>query len=126
MAESKKGNGDDSQTVTFDFIKSPQFRSIHVDGAIGGITPNGHIHISLYNERPAIPRQIIQEITPDGQLGDEVVERRVSRGGVVREMDVDAYMTVETADSLRNWLTTKIDDAKARQGSQPTSKRKKQ
>lgn len=125
MAKGNKGNGDEGRTVNFDYIKSPLFRSIHVDGAIGAVTPNGHIHLSLYNERPAIPRQIIHELAPDGQLGEEIPGRRVSRGGIVREMDVDVYMSVETVESLRNWLTDKIDEAISRQVQQPTSKRKK-
>lgn len=43
--------------IRFNYIKSAQFRVIHADGAIGGVTPNGFIHMALFNERAAIPRE---------------------------------------------------------------------
>ena len=97
-------------TVTFDYIKSTQFKSVHVDGALGGLTPNGHIHIALYCERPAIPRRTVQEIAPDGSLGDEVFGSRESRNSIVREMDMDAFLTLSVAKSIHDWLGARIKE----------------
>lgn len=118
----KGGNGDASRRIVFDYLKSPHFRVIRADGAIGGVTPNGHIHFALYSERHAIPRQTVHEIAADGRLGDEKQDRRVSRGGIVREMEVDVFLTPEVAESIKTWLETKIKEARNRQTESPQRK----
>lgn len=114
MGETKKSAHDSvsDPTVNFDYIKSTQFRVIHVDGAIGGITPSGNVHISLYSERPAIPKQVVHNVKANGTLGDEIGEKRVSRGGIVREMDVDVVMSIAAAETLCSWLQQKIEEGK--------------
>lgn len=107
----KGGNGDAGHRISFDYLKSPFFRVIRADGAIGSITPNGHIHFALYSERPAIPRHIVHELDVDGRLGREVPNETVSRGGIVREMEVDVFLTVETAENIKQWLDGKIKEA---------------
>lgn len=109
-----KGNGSSGATVAFDYIKSQAFRVIRADGAIGGITPNGHIHMALFSERQAIPRRIVTKVNPDGTLGDQVPEQTESRNSIVREMDVDVIMTVDAAELLRDWLIQRIGEFKSR------------
>ena len=109
MAELKKGNGKKKvpASVTFHYLKSTQYRVVHVDGAIGGPTPNGFIHISMYNERAAIPREQTFSVNENGTLGG--IERETTHGGIVREMEVDAIMNLNVAKNLRDWLTMNID-----------------
>lgn len=94
--------------VAFDYLKAHDFRIVWVDGAIGGVTPNGLIHFALYAERHAIPRRqvhAIERVNDDvNKLGGELLEKRLSRGSVVREMSFDAMMTAQTAENLANWL----------------------
>lgn len=76
--------------------------------------------MALYSERLALPQAVIQEVVPlsEGEpvpgeplglvrLGEEV--ERVSREGVVRELEVDAHMSKATATKLRDWLTLNIE-----------------
>ena len=109
MAEQGRpsGNGEASPRVNFDYIKGQQFRVIHADGAIGGLTPNGHIHMSLYSERPPIPRRMVFTIE-GSRLGNELLAERVVRDAIVREVDIDVIMTVDVAESLVTWLTEKV------------------
>jgi hypothetical protein len=94
--------------IDFNYIKGSFFRVIHVDGAIGGITPRGLIHCSIYSERVAIPRVTRQPVNADGLLGDqEVIE---SREGVVREMEVDLIFDERTAKELRDWLERRLEN----------------
>ena len=94
--------------VTFDYIKSNFFRVIHADGAFGGLAPNGNIHMALYNERQAIPKQMAY--TLDGvRLGPEIKEKRQGREGLVREVEVDVILSLEQARSLGTWLTDKVE-----------------
>ena len=95
--------------VSFHYIKSNLFRVIHVDGAVGNVTPSGLIFLGLFNDRAAIPRMMVHEITEAGQVGAEHQDERVSKKGIVREIETGAIMSVETATSLIEWLQEKID-----------------
>ena len=105
-----RGNGGVKlpERVKFHYLKATHFRTIHADGAIGNITPAGYIHMAMYNERPAIPREIVHKIKTDGTLGEIIPEETVDRGGIVREMEVDVLMSVEVARSIKNWLGDQI------------------
>lgn len=98
MAEETKSRG----KLLFHFIKSQGFRAIHVDGAIGGLTPGGLIHLACYAERAAIPQLIVHDVDEHGRLGDKIDE--VTRGGIVRELQADLFMDLQTARSLHELL----------------------
>jgi hypothetical protein len=104
VAEDTKGPG----KVNFDYIKGNLFRVIHVDGAIGSITPQAMIHAALYSERPAIPQRLVHWLNPDGSLGERIEEETATRGAVVRELEADLMMSVGVAESLANWLMTLV------------------
>ena len=125
MAKKRKGNGNLLSQIRFHYLKSGQFRTIHADGAIGSITPQGLIHMALYNERPAIPREMVQEINDDGTLGSIIHSETISREGVVREMDTDVVMNINCAKSLKKWLSDKIEEFEKQQPNIKSKKRKK-
>jgi hypothetical protein len=95
--------------LEFDFIKSNFFRVIKADGAFGGISPNGSIHMALYSERSAIPTKTFHSLEASGQLGPELREKRQGRRAILREVEVDVSMDIAQAIVLRDWLTDKID-----------------
>jgi hypothetical protein len=97
-------------SLTFHYLKSNLFRVIHVDGAIGGMTPRGLIHMTIYSERAAIPKKVSQVIHSDGRIGDEI--GREGLEGVVREMEADLIFRLEDAVSLRDWLDDQINNVK--------------
>ncbi|MGR3317361.1 MAG: hypothetical protein ACUZ8O_02615 [Candidatus Anammoxibacter sp.] len=96
-------------TIDMHYIKGVDYRSIHVDGAFGGITNKGFLHISLFAERIAIPQQVTYKISPDGLLGDEVIEKRKGKKGVVRQLEIDLMMNEDTARDFRVWLDEKLE-----------------
>ena len=96
-------------TVPFHYIKSNQFRVLHADGAIGSLTPSGLIYVGFYSERAAMPQMQVHEITESGQIGPEHPEERVSKKGIVREIEVGTIMSAETAAFLVSWLQERID-----------------
>ena len=95
-------------TISFNYIKSNGFRVLHVDGAIGSITPAGLIFVGLYSEQNAIPQIMVHQITDTGQVGSENQEERVGKKGIVREVEVGAMMSLETATALVAWLQEQI------------------
>jgi hypothetical protein len=106
----KSAPADQPKTVDFHYIKGPDFRSIHVDGAIGGLTTKGFLHVALFTERAAIPQRTTHGVLPDGTLGNEILEKRLSKEGIVRQMEVDLIVNEETARDLRIWLDQMLQD----------------
>ena len=100
---------DTPPVVQFHYIKSNLFRVVHTDGAVGNLTPAGLIFVGLYSERAAIPQIMVHDITEAGQVGSEHVEERITRKGIVREVEFGAIMSAEVAKSLVTWLQEKID-----------------
>jgi hypothetical protein len=96
------------EAIRFHYIKSRSFRVIHVDGAIGGLTPRGYIHAALYSERRTIPQITEQEVLPDGQLGKP--KPVSSKEHVTRDMEADLILDARTARELGSWLMARADE----------------
>src|SRR5687767_6444071 len=94
----------DEKSVIFHYIKGNGFRTVHVDGALGVAAPSGHVHCSVYSERPAIPRTTRHKVDADGRLLDSG-EKIEGKEGYVRELEVDLVMSAEVARALAKWLT---------------------
>lgn len=98
--------------IAYDFIKSNSFRVIHGDGAFGGLTPAGNIHMGIFSERMPFPQKIVHslEALPDGKqkLGPEILGRREGRQAVIRELEVGVVLNVAQAIVLRKWLDDRI------------------
>jgi hypothetical protein len=110
-----------TEPLQFHYIKSANFRVVHVDGATGSITPRGLIHAALFSERMPIPRMAAHKIGADGRIGPPL-EQEV-RSGIVREVEVSLLMDRNVALSMRDWLTDQIaalDKAIASSGAAPS------
>lgn len=109
-----------SGSIQLDYIKSNLFRVIHVDGAHGGLHPGGSIiHMALFSERNAIPKTETFDVK-DGVIGERTGHE--GREALIREVEVDALMTISTARALRTWLDDKISAAEALAGMQKSDK----
>jgi hypothetical protein len=94
--------------VAVHYIKSTDFRVIHVDGAIGSITPRGLIHAGLFSERMPIPQLQVHNIEQDGSLSPPTGQE--TKPGIVREVEVGLLLDRAAAESLRIWLGQQIAD----------------
>ena len=101
------------QQIEFHYIKSPAFRTVHVDGVFGGLRPTGEasLAIAVFSERLPIPQRVTVAID-EGKVGAEI--ERVSRRGIVRELDAELIMSMTTAQTLYDWLGTKLEEFRAR------------
>lgn len=95
--------------IKFHYIKGHLFRVIHVDGAVGSISPTGDIVVSLFSQRPPIPQLTVQAVMENGQLGDEIVDERISKDGLVREVEVGMTARPEVVQALIKLLQEKLD-----------------
>lgn len=103
--------GTENIELKFHYEKSRQFRVIHVDGAHGGLSPNGRgIVMSLYSERKPIPKEEVFVREGDATKFEEDKTRRDEREGLFREVEVTAIMDIEVAKALDKWLVRKIRD----------------
>ena len=99
------------------YIKSPHHQEIKVDGAIGGPSPTSdHIAMSVYTERNAIPQVVVHSLSEDGKLGDEILEKRETKDGVVRSVLATLHMNLRQSVAVRDWLSLQIDEIKKHSG----------
>jgi hypothetical protein len=110
MPENETTTGPDTQSqktedIVFSYLKSNYFRVIHADGAWGGLSPRGDIHIAFYNERAAIP-DVSKLAVSEGKV--IAPEEFAASSQLVREVEVDVVVDLVTAKGLQAWLTDKI------------------
>lgn len=103
-----------TKELLFYYEKSNFFRVIHADGAYGGNTPQGDIHIAFYNERHPIPKITSLPLIGNKRAGPEVVKER--KEGIFREVEVDIVMNLNTAVAFRIWFDEKIEALRKQQG----------
>jgi hypothetical protein len=102
-----------SGEMKFHFEKANFFRVIHVDGAFGGLSPTATgLQMSLYSERAPIPKEVVHQIN-NGVMGPEILDRRIVRDGVFREVEATLNMSLDVAISMRDWLSGRIDELRA-------------
>lgn len=98
--------------LNFHYIKSNAYRLVAIDGAYGGITPKGKIFAAVYTERVPIPQTVSYEVIGDN-LGEEIVEERTGKRGLVREVEIGMMLDLPTAQAFHVWLGEKIESLQA-------------
>lgn len=105
-------SSEQKKKIKFDYIKSNYFRTARADGAVGGLNGHGDIVLSFFSERPPIPKTAVHILT-DKQLGDELLDERVQRDAVVREVEVCLSMNLNVAKALRSLIDKQIEQMEA-------------
>ena len=96
--------------IEFHYLKSNRHAEIKVDGALGGVSPMGEsMFISVYTERAAIPKKIVQKWNEDGSLGEVLNEKTESIDGVViRSVEATLHLTIDQARLLHKGIGEQI------------------
>ena len=76
--KNKKKN--DKKEIVVNYVKTNSYRSYHMDGMFGGLTPNGKIYAELFLQRSVTPQSIKYKIK-DGIIKEEL--ERTGKEGVV-------------------------------------------
>ncbi|HEW79058.1 MAG TPA: hypothetical protein ENH34_03705 [Phycisphaerales bacterium] len=98
------------QEIELHYLKRNNYRSFHVDGVFGGITPRGNIYMELFLERGPTPKKTIHQVNDDGLLGKEV--SREGKTGLIREIEAGLILDLATAEIVNDWLAKKIKTLK--------------
>jgi hypothetical protein len=101
-------NSQKGKTVLFKYIFPTDTRELHVDGAFGGLAPDGTIRMAVYSERQAIPNVEKRLVKPDNTLGDQIGEEK--KYEFVRIVQASLVFNTETAKSFINWLGDRIKE----------------
>lgn len=126
------GKADKTRTskLQFHYIKGPAYRETACHGAIGGVTPQNEIWMALYSERWPIPRVVEFEVpTAEGAATIEFNEAQAvpshteGRSGIIRHVEVGAYLDLEVATRLHDWLGKRITEVKAKDKVRGASKK---
>ena len=64
----------------------------------------------LYSERQPIPKKVLYKIREDGTLDEENMEIEFG-GDIIRYIQASIVMNIQTAISIRDWLTKMIEHA---------------
>ena len=99
----------EKKSVKINYVKTNSYRSYHVDGVHGGITPKFNLYMDLFLDRNVTPRVIEHEINNKGSLTSkgEVIE---SLEGSIREIECGLIMDINTAKSIHEWLGNQIKE----------------
>ena len=93
--------------LEFFFKTDKDYRIVASNGAWGGITPRGDIHIDFFVEKLATPVSVKNSISEDGAIG--AVIEIMPKKQVVRELQVGVLMTPDQAKNLVKFLNDKIE-----------------
>jgi hypothetical protein len=108
--------------IAFEYTYGEGYRTHHVDGATGGITPNGFIHFAVYSEKFELPGKQLFKLNSDGSLGS-LMEGELGTRRIVREMSADIFVTLATAKGLRDWLSERIGELESLASAKPVPPR---
>ncbi|OGS35865.1 MAG: hypothetical protein A2293_07360 [Elusimicrobia bacterium RIFOXYB2_FULL_49_7] len=102
----------ESKTVVFHNKISPNFQQVSVDGAHGGISPQGKININFFAERFPIPKSSSIEVQENKVV--KVTDSDDSKIGIIREFHFGAYMSADTAKGIATWLLDRVKELEAK------------
>lgn len=100
---------DDStgQSLTYNFVESPHYREIYVDGVWGGLHPGGYIQMAMFKEKSYLPNAIEYNVLEGGRLEER---GRILADSITRELEADVRLTLNAAIMMRNWLDARIGE----------------
>jgi len=87
------------------YNKSNYFRVVHVTGMYGGGTPvPGELLMTVFNDRVPLPEKTVNDAS-----GKEILQARVAKQGLERELEAALVMNLATAKIMHEWLGRAID-----------------
>jgi hypothetical protein len=94
------------EKVDVRFVRSNFCRVIRVDGAVGGPTAQGNIHMAVYAERQDTPEASEVNLNRESHTARErIVQRPLA---YTREIEADLIFTMDIARALRDWLDQRL------------------
>jgi hypothetical protein len=85
------------------------YNPTYVNGALGGINPQGEIIANFYLERGPLPKSTKFELTGENQLGN-VVEHNPEdfQNSLIRYVECGIVLNLNSAKQINKWLSEQI------------------
>lgn len=99
---------DGKQQIKIKYVIPDNMHDCYVNGAYGGISQRGEIHIHFYSERVPIPKSVTYTIDEQNKTLVQNGEAYDFGGDVLRLIQSSIVMDINTAISIRDWLDDKI------------------
>lgn len=100
-----------SNKVKFKYIFADDFNPKYVNGAYGGLTPQGELVVNFFFERTALPYSQTYEIGPSGEVGKKIEEKPLTEHPqIVRIIENGIILNREGAERIYKWLANKISE----------------
>lgn len=93
--------------ITFRYIAPSEMQDCIISGVVGGVTPKGLISAKVFHETHALPDEETYNIK-DGTLQEKT--SLTTRPHMVRKIQSSMVMDLQTAISLRDWLSQRINE----------------
>lgn len=102
--------GTGKKTVKFKYHFDEDYNPVYINGAQGGINPNGEIIANFYLERFPLPYKQEQEINENGSFGNVISSEPADLDkSMLRFVKTGVIMNLQTAKSIHKWLGQHID-----------------
>jgi len=87
---------------SFKYQDAASFRTVRVNGVLGGSTPTGEIYMGVYTQRPSLPETSSLDVDEHGTPGQEILGPL--QEDLIREMEVGLILDLPNAVAIRTWL----------------------
>lgn len=112
----------DNRKVNFQYVYDKEYCPTYVNGAVGGVTPNGDIITNFFFDSMPIPEKIVNQINPDGSLGGVIaVEPENLDSTIIRHVCSGIVMNEENAKAIHAWLGNQISELENRKAYNATT-----
>ncbi len=98
--------------IKIKYVFNDEYNPKYVNGAYGGVTPQGDLVLNFYFERLPIPNSVTHIINDDGTLG-EITAIHPQESIVIRYIQNGVILNLNSARQLQMWLSEKIDQMEA-------------
>ena len=101
-----------SDEIRFKYIFEDDYNPKYVNGAFGGVSPQGEIIVNFYLERIPLPYEDHHELYSDGHIS-QIKSRKPDdfEGTMIRYIQSGIVVSLEQAKSIQAWLGSKIEEA---------------
>jgi hypothetical protein len=90
------------------------YNPTYINGAVGGINPQGEIVANFYLERGPIPNSTTFELTAENQLGNIINTNPDDlQKSLIRFVECGIVLNLNSARQINQWLTEQINTLEA-------------
>lgn len=95
------------QTFNFKFVKNSDFKTVGVNGAVGGVTINGQVNMNFYIDAVDIPRDV-EHTVENNKISLQPIKASNLQYSAIREIPFGVNFDMNTAKNLLKWLQNQI------------------